>query len=301
MRARLATTDAMLVATVLLWSLNFTVTKYVLTHGFKPLAYSAVRYGLAVLVFGALTLALERSLRVEGARNWLLLGAATVVLTLNQICFVYALKFTTATTSALVLGSTPIFATLFAAVVGLERITSRIALAAAASFGGVALVAVGSEGGITRLSGDIKGVLLTLGMAATWAAYSVAITPLMRTYSPYRISSIVLVGTWVAVAAIGGHQLSTQDWELGWLVWLGLAYAVLGPLVLTNVLWFTSIARIGPPRASLFANLQPFTAAIFALLLLDESITTVQVAGGFAIAAGILLSRGPATPAPRGE
>jgi drug/metabolite transporter (DMT)-like permease len=301
MRSRLATTDAMLVATVLLWAFNFTVTKYVLVHGFKPLAYSAVRYGLAVLVFGALTLALERSLRINGRRDWLLLAAATVVLSLNQVCFVYALTFTTATTSALVLGSTPIFATLFAAVVGLERISSRIAFATAASFTGVALVAVGAEGGVTRLSGDIKGVLLTLAMAATWAAYSVAITPLMRSYSPYRISAIVLVGTWIAMAAVGSHQVAAQDWQLGWLVWLGLVYAVLGPLVLTNVLWFTSVARIGPPRASLFANLQPFAAAIFALLLLDESVTMMQAAGGFAIAAGIVLSRGPATPAPRGE
>jgi len=28
----------MLVATVLMWSFNFTVTKYVLAHGFRPLA-----------------------------------------------------------------------------------------------------------------------------------------------------------------------------------------------------------------------------------------------------------------------
>ena len=41
----------MLVTTVILWSLNFTVTKYVLDHGFKPLAYSTVRYGAATVIF----------------------------------------------------------------------------------------------------------------------------------------------------------------------------------------------------------------------------------------------------------
>ena len=42
---RLQLVDGMLLATVLLWAFNFTVTKYVITHGFHPLAYSSVRYG----------------------------------------------------------------------------------------------------------------------------------------------------------------------------------------------------------------------------------------------------------------
>jgi len=74
-------------------------------------------------------------------------------------------------------------------------------------------------------------------------------------------------------------------------LWIGFAFAVLGPLVLTNLLWFTAIDEVGPARASIFANLQPFFAAIIALLLLDERLTAVQVAGGLAIAAGIVLSR----------
>jgi drug/metabolite transporter (DMT)-like permease len=41
----------MLLATVVLWALNFTVTKYVLEHGFQPLAYSTVRYGIATIIF----------------------------------------------------------------------------------------------------------------------------------------------------------------------------------------------------------------------------------------------------------
>ncbi len=68
-------------------------------------------------------------------------------------------------------------------------------------------------------------------------------------------------------------------------------FAVLGPLVLTNLMWFTAIDRVGPSRAALFANLQPFLAAVIALLLLSEKLTRYQVAGGLAIGAGIVLSR----------
>jgi drug/metabolite transporter (DMT)-like permease len=63
---RLTSTDAMLLLTVVLWALGIVVTKYLLDHGFQPLAYSAVRYGLATAIFLVLTYVLERSLRVGG-------------------------------------------------------------------------------------------------------------------------------------------------------------------------------------------------------------------------------------------
>ena len=61
--------------------------------------------------------------------------------------------------------------------------------------------------------------------------------------------------------------------------------------MLTNVLWFRSLHRIGPARATLAANLQPFVAAVFALVLLSEKMTSIQVAGGVCIAGGILVAR----------
>ena len=38
----------MLLGTVLLWALNVTVTRYVLTHGWLPLAYGTIRYFAAM-------------------------------------------------------------------------------------------------------------------------------------------------------------------------------------------------------------------------------------------------------------
>jgi len=55
----------MLIATIVIWSLNFTVTRYVLQHGFHPLAYSTVRYGIAATLFAAFTYGYEGSFRVR--------------------------------------------------------------------------------------------------------------------------------------------------------------------------------------------------------------------------------------------
>jgi drug/metabolite transporter (DMT)-like permease len=279
----------MLLVTVCLWGLNFTVTKYVLTHGFKPLAYSSIRYGGAALLFSGLTSWREGSLTVRRRDVPLLLLAAGIGVWLNQVTYMYAVKLTTATTVALILGSTPIFAALIARAFGLERLSRLFWVASLVSFAGVALVAIGAGGGV---SGDVAGDLLAVGTAATWAAYSVAVAPLMRSYSPYLISAVVLVVGWVPLAATSARQLATQSWSaVGWLDWLCLGYALLGPLVVTNILWFTAIDRVGPSRATLFGNMQPFVAAIFALAILSERITVLQVVGGVAIGAGILLCR----------
>jgi len=286
---RLEAADLMLLVTVMIWSLNFTVTKYVLSHGFKPLAYGSVRFSAAAVLFIGITWARERSFRLRRRDIPFVFGAAVVGIFLNQIAFVYATKLTTATTVALIFGTLPIMTALFAAAGGIERLHSRFWVAAAVSFAGVCLVAVGAKGGI---SGDLWGYVLALAGAATWSAYSVAIAPLMTRYTASRISAYALTIGAILLLVAGAPQLASQDYgSLPSLVWVAYVFAVLGPLSLTNLLWFNSIEQVGPSRASMYANLQPFLGAVFALLILSESITALQIGGGVLIAAGIVLSR----------
>jgi drug/metabolite transporter (DMT)-like permease len=284
---RVSAVDLMLLGTVILWALNITVTRYVLTHGWKPLAYGTIRYFAATSLFWMFTYHRERSLRVRMS-DAQLVGLAALMIFLNQLGFVYSVRLTTASTVALILGTTPVFVAVYASIAGLERVSRTFWLAAAISFAGVALIAGGSGGGF---SSDVAGDLIALSTAATWGAYSVLIAPLMRRYSPFRISALVLALGWIPLALASIPQVADQGFDFGWLVWLCFGYAVLGPLFLTNILWFTAIDRVGPSRASLFANLQPFFSVVFALILLSEHLSRWEIAGGFAIAAGIVLER----------
>jgi drug/metabolite transporter (DMT)-like permease len=284
---RVSPVDLMLLGTILLWALNITITRYMVTHGWKPLAYGMIRYAAATSLFWAFTYQRERSFRFELSDRWLVVGAGVLIF-LNQIGFVYSIKLTSASTVALILGVTPIFVGIAASLVGFERLSTTFWIAGAISFAGVALVAAESGG---DLSGDLAGDLAAVGTAASWGLYSLMIAPLMRRYSPFRISAVVLALGWIPLAAVSIPQLLDQDFHFGPLVWAGFGYAVIGPLFLTNILWFTALDRVGPSRAALFANLQPFFAVLFALLLLSEHMTAVQVAGGCAIFAGIVLER----------
>jgi drug/metabolite transporter (DMT)-like permease len=280
--------EVMLLITVSIWAFNFTVTRYALTHGFAPLAYGSLRFAAAAAVVSVVTVGLEHSLRLEPKHAFLLGVASIVGFYLNSVAFTYSIDLTSASTVALIFGSLPIVTALLAYALGVERLHRRFWVAAALSFAGVGLVALGSGSGV---SGNLGGNLLAFLATVTWGAYSVAIVPLLRRYSAWRISAGALLFGSVPLVVTAVPQLADQHWDLGALVWAGFAFSVLGPLVLTNVLWFSAIERVGPSRATLVANLQPFLAVLFAVALLSEELTWIQVAGGVTIGAALFLAR----------
>ena len=111
----------MLFGTVLLWALNTTVTRYVLTHGWHPLAYATIRYGAATVLFWAFTYAREGSFRIA-LRDVRLVVLAALFIFANQIIFVYAIDKTSASTVTLFLGATPIFIGVIA--IGIQPMSS---------------------------------------------------------------------------------------------------------------------------------------------------------------------------------
>jgi drug/metabolite transporter (DMT)-like permease len=286
----------LLLVTVVFWSFNFTVVKYALTHGWEPLSYSSVRFAIGALLFSGYTYAREGSLAVRRRDILFMFGAALAGIWLNQLSFVFAVKLTTAATVALMFGTLPIFVALVSWAFRLERLRPRHWLATVISFSGVALVAAGASGG---LSGDLGGVLLGLAASATWAVYSAAMGPLMRRYSPYRISAFMGLTGSIPLLLTSIAEIRSQDWgEIGNLAWAAFVYSLFFSLVFTNIMWFTAIDKVGAARASLYANLQPFLGAFFALVILSEEMGSLQVAGGLVIGAGILLARRTRPSAP---
>ena len=253
-RHRLGSADVLLLATVVVWSFHFPVIKYAVSNGFAPLVYATLRFGIGSLLFAGITYGREGSLRVVGRRDLVLLaGVAGVAIYVNQMAFITSVKLTTAATVALLFGTLPVFVGLIAWRLRLERPGARHWTAAAISFTGVALVAAEAEGG---LSGDLGGILIGLVAPLTWALYSVLAGPLMRRYSPYRISAVVGLAAIGPLAASAAPQFASEDWgAIPALGWLALLYSMLLAFVITNVFWFRAIERAGANRAALYANL----------------------------------------------
>ncbi len=144
---------------------------------------------------------------------------------------------------------------------------------------------------------DLAGILLALVPAITFAIYTTFLGPMLRQYSPYRISTVVGLAATVPLLATGIPQLGSEDWaDISTLAWAAFAYGLLLSFLLTNILWFRGLERVGPNRAALYANLQPFLGAGFAVLVLGETMGTLQVVGGVVIAAAIFLAKSRRPP-----
>src|SRR6201995_533197 len=199
---RISPVDGMLLGAVLLWALNVTVTKYMLEHGWLPLAYATIRYFAAIAIFWIYTWFRERSFRIARA-DWKYVGIAAVMIFLNQLFFVYSLEFAHASTVSLLFGTCPMFVGLISIAVLHARLQSSFWIGAGLTVIGVGLIAASAGGGLVS---GWKGDLLAIMLAVTGAAYTLAIAPLMLRYSPYRISAVVLAIGWVPLALVSFPQ-----------------------------------------------------------------------------------------------
>ena len=193
----------MLLITVVLWALNLTVTRYILTHGFEPLAYATVRYGAATA-----DLPRDRARRRADAADppaRLRPGRARGALPLAEPALV---RLRAREDERVDDRADP---RRDADLRGADRARASGSSGCRAASGSPprsrspASVSSrsGSSGGV---SGDLRGDLLGIATAATWAGYSVAIAPLMQRYSASRISAVVLSLGWVLIALVGFPQ-----------------------------------------------------------------------------------------------
>jgi drug/metabolite transporter (DMT)-like permease len=286
---RFLSADALLLFCVTVWGFNFTVSKYALGHGFSPLSYAAPRFAIATILFVVIAKIREGDLRIErrDLRRVAFWGA--VAIASNQIGFLWSFEFASASTVALLFGTLPIFAGIFSQLLGVDRLGTRRWFAAAVSFSGVALVALGALGGV---SASLAGIFLALYAPASFALYSITLAPLVRKYGTFRVNALASLFCLPVLLTAAVPDLVRTDWAaIDGLAWAGLVYSAVLAYAITNLMWFVAVARVGAARASIYANLQPFLGAVFALVLLSEEMGALQWAGGLAIAAGIVLGR----------
>lgn len=285
----------MLVAANVIWSLNYATTKYAFER-WSPIAFSGLRFATAGIALALFVRWREGGLGVDRSDVRLVVLCGIVGIFLNQLTFTYAVDYTAAANVALILAAAPAFAAVFAVMLGHERVRPAHWLALGVSLVGVGLVVVGGS----DLAGfSLRGDLLAVGAALTWAAYTVMLRPLLGRYSAIRISALVILVGAVIMAPVTIVQVANQDFDsLGRLDWAAWLYSTIGPLLLTNWLYFRALHRVGAARATLYMYLQPFLGAVFAAWLLGEKLVAVQLVGGAVIVGGVALGRAVAARRP---
>ncbi len=286
--------DVLVLVTVMLWGASFTVIKSAYDE-LTPLAFAAVRFVIASLGLLLILAVLRQPLAI--ARRDLPRVAALGLfhVGLYQIFFGIGLRYTTASNSILIINTSPVITALLVWLTRAESISWRQAIGILLAAAGVVILI---EAGGDLTTGHLKGDLLTLLGAWSYAVTPVLVLPLYQRYSTLTVMAVSMVFGTILLIAVGLPELARQSWAISPAAWGQLLYAALGAGTLGYLFWYEGIRRIGPTRVAAYAYLIPPFGVWLAVTVLKEPFGLQHLLGAAVIIVGVALAR---WPAPRRE
>jgi len=283
--------DLMLIGMSFVWGINFSVVKIALTD-LSPLSFNAIRFGIASILLLALLWFRERnlSIRREDISRFVLL--ALIGNTAYQLFFINGIYRTTAGNSSLLYATMPIFVATMSSFLGVEKVEQKIWGSVILSFIGIILIVGGAGKTLTITEQSWIGDLLILAGTICWATYTVLSKPLLKRYTPVKLTTLtVAIGT-IPLFLISIPALVMQNWDsVSTQGWLSLTYSSCLAIAIGYVIWYTGVTRIGSARTALYENLITVIAVAVAWVTLSESMTLLQTIGAALVFMSLYLAR----------
>jgi drug/metabolite transporter (DMT)-like permease len=201
-------------------------------------------------------------------------------------CYFSALRYASAGMVALLLYLYPAIVTVLSVLLGRQRIGGARMLAVAAALAGTAL-AVGGD-----LHSEPAGIALGIGAALIYSIYILIGEGVMARVSPMAATTVVVLS---AAMAYGAASASAGfAWPQTFTGWASvLAIAVFSTL-LAILGFFKGLEKLGAADASALSTLEPLVTVVLAAVVLGESATVAQLAGGgLILTAVVYLARRP--------
>jgi drug/metabolite transporter (DMT)-like permease len=278
------------VTSQVIWAFNVTAMKYTVSQ-LDPYLVGMLRALFAGAILLLILRLTEGSVGIARRHLPLMALVAFVGMGINTICWQNGLHLATATNASLIGNVSPIFALIFAVLLGQERLSGRRFSGMLVAFGGVVLIVNPAEAGLHPET--LLGDLLLVGSSFTWALFNVLSVRLLVNYSPLRVTTWALLGGAISMLVLS--PLGVRSWETSQangLAWLGLAYAVVFAAVIAQTLWSRTVHRLGASATMIYAYLNPLLVVVFAALLFGERLTVAQAAGAALVFGGVALTSG---------
>ncbi len=260
--------------------------KFAYQAGVSPGALLLVRFGLAAAVL-AMVLLLRPGLRrqesgpdgreptARGRVVAIALGLGAVGYAAQASLYFSALARMDASLLSLILYTYPVLVTVAAVLLGRDRLSPGRWAALIAACCGTLLVLLGAGG----LSFEPVGAMLAFGAAITYTAYILVADTVVHRLPPVVLSTLVMTG---AAATLGARCVLTGDidFHFGLSGWFWLAGIALVSTVVAILAFFAGLKRTGPSTAAILSTFEPVVTSALAALILRESLSPVQLAGG---------------------
>jgi drug/metabolite transporter (DMT)-like permease len=280
--------EASLLSTAVLLGTNPAAVKYAV--GFvPPLPFAAIRFVAAGLVLWVILRLFDPKGRLRREDFLAMAGLGVVGVALNNVAFTFGVSMTSASNTALMVATAPLWGMLLGFVLGLERPRLRGLLGVGLALLGVGVIVyrgLGTDG--TSLTGD----LLVMAAAACWGSYAVLSLPLLRRYSPLAVAGYTMLFGGLAVLPLASPGLSRLDWgAVSAGGWGAVAYSALLVAAFGFTSWQRGVSRIGANRMLVYQYLVTLVGVISGVVLFSEGFGIDKAVGAAILLAGVYLAR----------
>jgi drug/metabolite transporter (DMT)-like permease len=291
---------AMVMIAATLWAVNGTVSKVILSSGLSSLRLAEVRSAGAFVVLAAVVAAVRPTalrLRAREVPYLVLFGAGGLAFV--QLFYFLALHRLAIGIALLIEYLAPVIVALWVRFVFHHPVRRRIWAALALAVAGLALVVEIWSG----LSLDAAGVGAALAGAGCYALYLLLAEHGVGERDPVSLICFGFLFATLLWSCLQPwwsfpHAIVTSDVSLrGHLaslhlpVWSLMAWMVVLGTVVPFALLVASLRHIAATRAAIIAMLEPVVATVVAYAWLGESLTGIQLAGGFVVLVAIFLAQ----------
>jgi len=282
------------VAAAFVWGTSFTVSKLAL-RSIPPLSLAWIRFVLASAILLVWLIARHEDLRLDRRTFGGMMLGGVLGYALNHIFENVGLALSTASEISLMMGIFPVLSLLVEGLVYHRRFSHIAVGGIALSVAGVVLIidprTLGGTLAGNRLLGD--GLIILSGIC--WAFYSILVKNLSRNSSASRTAMFqMLFGSIFLLPLVGVFERPVFPVPTGgvWAVIYLAVFCSVGGYSLYNY----GVARMASTQAVNILNLVPVFGVLTSWVVLHETVTAIQLAGGVVVLLGVLLSLRDSSP-----
>jgi drug/metabolite transporter (DMT)-like permease len=135
------------------------------------------------------------------------------------------------------------------------------------------------------LSGKLVGYLFIFGALISWNIYNFITERLSANYDAIELSLYQIAGATIFSAPYALFHMPSVSAMMAPKFLMAIIFLAVISGVIGFIVYVNSVAVIGVTPSALFSNMMPVTATFFGWLILNESITPLQLAGGIVVIA----------------
>lgn len=232
----------------------------------------------------------QSSTKIKKGDGWRLIACALTGIAINQLLFIKGLSITYSIHASLLMLTTPILITIFAAAFLNEVISGERLAGIVLGLGGAFILITSKD-----VHGDavdiFLGDTLILLNAISYTVYFILVKPLMSKYRSLTVMRLVFTTGFFMMLPFCWNEFQQIPWNHYAITdGLVLGFIVIAGTLLAYVFNLYGIKILGATVAGSYIYSQPIFAALIAMFVLGEKFTIYSIIAGLMIFYGVYLA-----------